>query len=80
MDSIRAELNKTTSSSLSIAVFTTILTPNNGGDAKPSIVSQPGSISTYANAVTKDFEYTVKTARLQKLYVSNAKMIASKLL
>ena len=67
MDSIHDELNKTTSSSLSIAVPTTTLTPNNGGDAKPSIVSQPGSISKYANAVTKNLNYTVKTAVAETL-------------
>ena len=44
MDSIRDELNKTKSSSLSIAEPTTTLTSNNGGDVKPSIVSQPSNI------------------------------------
>ena len=44
MDSIRDELNLTTSSSLSIAVPTTTLTHNNSGDAKPSIVSNQAAL------------------------------------
>ena len=53
LDTIRDEINKTASSCLSTAVPTPTptLSPNNGSEAKLSIMSKPGS-----NAVTKNLE------------------------